>query len=94
MPFVAASRCVSGGNGGCLDLWNGNGPQVGIYSCWNGVNQQWDFNASSGHLTSMATQACVTSNGAGDGQFMVDEFGNGELTFYGPFVTDYCVAAC
>ena len=28
------------------------------------------------------------------GQIMVNEFGNGELTFYGAQVTSHCIAAC
>ena len=54
---------------------------------------QWSFNPSTGHFTVAATGACLRSR-RGSGQFMVNEFGDGALTFYGNWVTDYCVAAC
>jgi hypothetical protein len=92
--FVCLRHAVA--NGGCADLWNsGAGPEVGVYMCDGYTNQGWSYDASSQTLQSHSSgNRCLASNGGGNGQFMIDQFGSGVITFYGPFVTDYCVSAC
>ena len=84
------------GNGACLST--DYDVQVGVTQCPALASEdtatQWTYTAQSGHLTSVANSACITSHGSGTGRFMVDEFGSGELTFFGSYVTDFCVAAC
>ena len=90
-------RHVPDGNGGCLDLLFDLGPAVGVFPCLKlpYVGQRWRYSPVDGHLVSVGnSERCLTSHGASAGQFMVDEFGDGELTFFGPYVTDYCVTAC
>ena len=65
-----------------------------MYACHTAANQQWAYTGPDGHIVSQATGNCLTSHGAASGSFMVNEFGDGSLTFYGPFVTDFCVSAC
>jgi hypothetical protein len=83
-----------------MDLWSGSGPNVGVYPCNYAANEQWTYTPgpNGGSIRSNdggAGNPCLVTDGASsEGTFMVDEFGNGELTFYGAFVTDYCVASC
>jgi hypothetical protein len=46
------------------------------------------------HTPRSPSSECLAAASPSSGQFMVNEFGDGSLTFYGPFVTDFCVAAC
>jgi len=47
-------------NPGCVDLWGGSGPTVGIYECDGGSNHHWDISGSS-IMTETASDLCLTS---------------------------------
>ena len=72
------------------------GPLVGTYSCIGSPNQQWIVGADSISSVRNVNQ-CVTNaiypqvNGA---MAVINEFGNGEITFYGPDVPDQCAGVC
>jgi hypothetical protein len=74
-----------------------------VYPCAYAVNEQWSYtpgaNGALGRIQSTFADAgspCLVTDGvpAQPGYFMVDEFGDGALTFFGAYVTDYCVASC
>lgn len=74
-------------------MTNKNVPFVTVGKCVSGSQtQQWTYAGQS--LSLLNSNECLSADGGTTSDFMVDEFGNGELTFYGSFVTDFCVAAC
>eukprot|EP00042_Codosiga_hollandica_P057702 m.858006 g.858006 ORF g.858006 m.858006 type:complete len:846 (-) comp59651_c0_seq6:65-2602(-) len=82
--------------GMCIDLWGGSGPQVGTYECHAGTNQEWTL--SNGRIANNGlTGYCLSSAPNADtnpAAVVIDEAGNGQITFYGSDVTDHCIGVC
>ena len=61
--FTSAGELVNQQNGGCLDVFGGSGPLVGIYACNDKPSQQWTVNtASKTILSNITTSVCLTSS--------------------------------
>jgi hypothetical protein len=81
-------------NSKCLDIDGRTGPAVGAYWCNGGPNQQWTIGHNFIEAVEPADQ-CLTSGLPDYGaQVVLNEFGNGEITVFGDFVTDQCFGAC
>jgi hypothetical protein len=92
--FTSNSALVVNQNSYCLDVYGQTGPAVGAYPCDGGGNEQWTIGQDFIEVKYPSGQ-CLSNGYPGNGaQVMVNEFGNGELTFYGPFVTDQCIGVC
>jgi hypothetical protein len=73
------------------------GPEVGIYPCDGGSNQQWTTGSNYIESVGLNGQCLAQSSfnsGGSAAQIVVNEFGNGELTFYGADVIDVCIGVC
>ena len=72
------------------------GPPVGTYTCSGGKNQDWPIIAP--QIGNSNTPGKCLANGVNPtdtpAPIMVNEFGNGEITFYGPDVSDQCAGVC
>jgi hypothetical protein len=79
----------------CLSLWAGDGPIVGTTQCDNSDTQLWQIDGLAIESLSLGAY-CVATNSPQlqSSLIMFDEFGNGELTIYGEFVTDHCIGVC
>eukprot|EP00047_Mylnosiga_fluctuans_P010321 m.15788 g.15788 ORF g.15788 m.15788 type:complete len:1005 (+) comp3068_c0_seq1:28-3042(+) len=51
---IVGATVVSKANKGCLDVFGGSGPKVGVYQCNGGDNQKWVYNASAQTLAPAA----------------------------------------
>ena len=78
------------------ELMMHQGPQVGAYLCNSQGNQEWTVGASYVESVGLNGQ-CLALEGfssSGGAQIVVNEFGNGEMTFYGADVIDVCIGVC
>ena len=66
-----------------------------MFDCHGSTNQQWVF--QNGLLASVGNSGnCLSAVGDNPQavQFVVNESGTGELSFYGSNLASYCIAAC
>jgi hypothetical protein len=71
------------------------GPQIGAYECDGGSNQQWLVGP--GYVQNVGVVQCLTQSvfsSSNAAQIVINEFGTGELTFYGADVIDVCMGVC